>query len=104
MNEKDCAVSLIDRSGTSPEGLSPVQIRCLLEVYAVPDEVNRNNYNDCTYQALKEYQLIKSGRSVGEYYVTKRGKAYCEALQNIPLPNAIWVVRYYGEYVSNETT
>ena len=80
--------------------LVPIHIKPLLEIFCFPVEADRHycNKRKRTYRELLALELIQE-RTEGDtsdscsiYEISEKGKVYCLALSQVPLPEQVWVV------------
>lgn len=77
--------------------MSPLALKVLLHYYVTPALFDKNKAHDLEVEAIA--QFVRDGllqeRQAGEagwdnYEISERGKAYCEAILNMPLPEMRW--------------
>lgn len=79
--------------------MTSYEIRVLLHYYYSAEDHGDMSRNPPiwrpTIESFKENDLLtETHRLAGVLYaITDRGRAYCEALQQVPLPEPQWIVR-----------
>jgi hypothetical protein len=86
--------------------VTPLEIEILLHYYCRADDWRNGDHSapilkDTFHRFLEDNLLthanfhverFEDGTLKARYEVTDRGKAYCEALQALPLPIKVWVM------------
>lgn len=80
--------------------MTPLQLTMLLHYYSIaepyalrqPEHANSPVVKDQRMGLMNEGLLLVSDITGSEYKVTEKGKAFIEALCNMPLPVCKWVI------------
>lgn len=85
--------------------MSPYGIKILLHYYAIPEEhedaqrtppIWTSTIDDFLLEGLlrpsRPDEIDPSRYATATFQITERGRAYCDALQRVPLPVQVWVI------------
>ena len=81
--------------------MTPLEIKILLHYYTHADDYRKGDFSApavsdaIKYFAYELHPPLMKVKSIpdGQYYgLTDRGRAYCEALEALPLPEIRWVI------------
>lgn len=83
--------------------MTPYELRVLLHYYAHVDDPPQVADNPPVWSETRDRflseDLIRTAvgderRYGASWMLTERGRAFCDALQIVPLPDRVWVVRF----------